>query len=505
MRAATEGNQSTLDFIPGNCFLGIVAKKYESFPLEQRMALFHDGTVRYGDAHPCVIKDGEPVMTRTIRIPASMYHPKLRSVDQACYIHHYYSRKNDHENNNGPQQLKQCRSGFYSMENGQATMAITPKSFAIKSAYDRDLRRAKDEQMYGYQSLDKGGTYLFEVEVDDPSLLEPIRKSLCGKHRIGRSRSAQYGLVEISLAEFSQPKCQIKTSLIKEKYYVVVYADGRLIFIDKDGNTTFRPEASHFGIKGTIDSQLSQVRTFQYAPWNFKRQTRDADRCGIEKGSVFVIETDECPEQLPSYVGSYQNEGFGKVIFNPHFLEAKCGSNGLAQYSIKETEYTQQQKNTGSEIPSDVSNATPLIQYLVQKAKLAEASAYIYETVNKFVDNYGHLFKNESFASQWGNIRNIAMGCSNTDELIWELFDRTTIEHHYATATDPVEEDRKVKIAYLNHGVAMEKWKYRDIDRIKYLRSFIEEAKNKERELNVELTIEAVVNLASEMAKKCKK
>ncbi len=110
MRAATEGNQSTLDFIPGNCFLGIVAKKYESFPLEQRMALFHDGTVRYGDAHPCVIKDGEPVMTRTIRIPASMYHPKLRSVDQACYIHHYYSRKNDHENNNGPQQLKQFRS-----------------------------------------------------------------------------------------------------------------------------------------------------------------------------------------------------------------------------------------------------------------------------------------------------------------------------------------------------------------------------------------------------------
>lgn len=32
-RAATEGNQESLAFIPGNCFLGIVAKDYMSFPI----------------------------------------------------------------------------------------------------------------------------------------------------------------------------------------------------------------------------------------------------------------------------------------------------------------------------------------------------------------------------------------------------------------------------------------------------------------------------------------
>ena len=60
-KAATVGNQSSLDFIPGSNFLGISASelynKYSSDPYTTWL-LFHSGKVRFGDAHPLYEKDG---------------------------------------------------------------------------------------------------------------------------------------------------------------------------------------------------------------------------------------------------------------------------------------------------------------------------------------------------------------------------------------------------------------------------------------------------------------
>ena len=53
-KSATEGTNVTLDFIPGNCFLGIVAGTlYNTLSKpEEKNLLFHSGKVRFGDAHP---------------------------------------------------------------------------------------------------------------------------------------------------------------------------------------------------------------------------------------------------------------------------------------------------------------------------------------------------------------------------------------------------------------------------------------------------------------------
>ena len=88
-KAASEGANNTLDFIPGSNFLGIVAAKYNDFG-DNAMEVFHSGKVRFGDAHPvCKGHDG----IRTLRVPASMYHPKLGKASEVCYIHHEYDRK----------------------------------------------------------------------------------------------------------------------------------------------------------------------------------------------------------------------------------------------------------------------------------------------------------------------------------------------------------------------------------------------------------------------------
>ena len=78
--SSSEGNQKTLDFIPGNNFLGIVASKLYKGGSAESLELFHSGKVRFGDAHPSV--DG----IRGLKVPASMYYPKLGSAGTECYI-----------------------------------------------------------------------------------------------------------------------------------------------------------------------------------------------------------------------------------------------------------------------------------------------------------------------------------------------------------------------------------------------------------------------------------
>ena len=69
-KAATEGPNTTLDFIPGSNFLGIVANKYQTFAeAGMAMEVFHSGNVRFGDAHPSNSD------FRGLKVPASMFYP----------------------------------------------------------------------------------------------------------------------------------------------------------------------------------------------------------------------------------------------------------------------------------------------------------------------------------------------------------------------------------------------------------------------------------------------
>ncbi len=459
---ATEGANATLDFIPGNCFLGIVAKHYKDFK-DDALEVFHSGKVRFGDAHPVCIGHEN---IRALHVPAAIFYPKQKDLSE-CYVFHLYDRDKDKEDNGRPQQLKQCRNGFYAFEEQQAFHVKTEKSFAVKSAYDRELRRAKDEEMYCYQSLNKGARFLFEVEIDEDNIADKIKNFLVGEHYIGRSRSAQYGTVYIQEHNYENiPSEKNQTD------FVTVYADGRLIFLTPNGETTFRPTADMLGIPGgVIDWEHSQIRTFQYAPWNGLRSTRDTDRCGIEKGSVFVVICSQTIYFTSKYIGSYQNEGFGKVIYNPYFLESN-GKNGKTSINFMPSTLDtccQEDKTPSNDTPA-ITGDTPLLKFILQKKEEDKTNNKIYEQVNSFVKSHSEKFRNdEKFAAQWGQIRNIAM------------------QSH-------INIKEKV-ICYIGHGVAEEKW--RKNKRKDILEKFMAKFDDKH-------IAKVLINLASEMAKKCK-
>lgn len=475
-KAATEGNQESLDFIPGNNFLGIAASQlYEKHP-EKALKLFHSKTVRFGDAHPVKIADGKA--WRSLRIPACLYRPKLKDKE-GMYVYH------EIDNPDEPEyvafQPKQCRTGFYLFENETLREIEVKKSFAIKSAYDREKRRSADSSMYGYESLQSGSTWMFEVTVEDESLAPLLIDALKGTRRVGRSRTAQYGLVEIE--ELKDTEVVEIASGTQDKTRALVYADSRLIFFDKYGLPTFCPDAERdFGFQNAkINWKKTQIRTFQYAPWNGRRKSRDTDRCGIEKGSVFFIEAKDTPKELIypdcKFVGEYQNEGFGHILINPDFLrvEQGSGSNRKAAYKMGEPI-----KVDLALLASDVPVGNdPLVRFLLAQQKAVHVERDICASVNKFVKNHKSKFTNNEFASQWGNIRSIAMTANSRDTLWQKLFRESQPK------------------GYLVHGVAAERWKK---DGIRILKAFIKETEQKSSFTDKDTCL-AVINLSAEMAK----
>ena len=456
-KSATEGPNHTLDFIPGNSFLGIVASKcYDSV---DAMKLFHSSKVKFGDAH---LSTGD---IRGLKVPAVLFYPKLGRLSDNCYVH--YRVPNLSAEAVKALQLKQCRSGFYVFDDEakRASLLSAPKSFAIKSAYDKQNRCSKDAMMYGYESLDKGSVLFFEVLFADDAAdcVDAVRDALVGVCRVGRSRTAQYGQVRIEPCEYRQ------TVSAKEVCgeLVSVYADGRLIFLDEYGRPTLKPTADDLGLPGgEIRWDKSQIRSFAYAPWNFKRRAYDAEHYGIEKGSVIVVSVPRPIKIASEHVGQYQNEGFGKVIYNPAFLQAD--DEGRSTYRFDDASSSTASAPCSKPTPLSATDST-LLALLRSRRKDEDDSSEIYRRVNKFCKDNQAAF-GKGFASQWGNIRSIAMAGKHGDV-------RREIEE------------------YIGHGVTSNEWskKRRKAVFMEFMDSFAADER---------LLRRAVVNLAAEMAKK---
>ena len=476
-KAATDGPNKTLDYIPGSNFLGVAASRIYADPNidnAKKLVIFYSGKVRFGDAHVAA-SDG----FRSVKAPAAIFSPKLSNGNE-FYVHHLIPSRSLSSREMRSKQLKQLRAGFYDFSSSDAQRLKTSTSFAIKSAYDSLRRRSEDEKMFGYESLRKGLSMFFTVEVDDDSLAELVEKALVSENaRVGRSRSAQYGLVKIEKAQFKEFASSTTDSpVIDGDECIVVYADSRLIFLDEYGMPTFRPTARDFNLDGEILWDKSQVRTFQYSPWNYKRQCFDADRCGIEKGSVFVVKSSKSPASADAYVGKYRNEGFGRVFFNPVFL--KGGTDGRAAYSIvKEPDNKKNDTHTPTaSLDSDPNNK--LLVFLSRCKERNDSSSY--EMVNNWVKNNYKIFLGERFASQWGTIRSIAMQYSDWSEIKKRLYDADE------------------KSAYLRHGVAAEKWNENQrLDKFKEFCNLLDKEENKANAQAI------IINLAAEMAKKIRK
>lgn len=467
--AATVGNNTTLDYIPGAAFLGIAALSYKDFG-NDAYDVFHSGKVRFSDGHLVETK-------RAFKVPASFFVKKGESLNdtESIFIHHQITAKQKEDLRKNGIQLKQQRFGFLVSDGSFLYKVEMAKDFTIKSAYDRNLRRSADKKMFGYEYIENGSEWSFfvEVDADNENLSKKIKNELIGKKRLGRSKTAEFGLIEISFEGEENENPNVKFEIGNE---IFLYAESQLAFVNEFGYPTLTPEAKDFGIEGKIIWEKSQILTRSYAPYNTKRETREADRICIDKGSVFVVKVAGTIEKelLNRGVGLYLNEGFGKIMVNPDFLTSHS-----VKVKVKEKEKsTTKEKTKLLPIPESLKNI-PLMQYLENNVKQEQAEFDILKRVDDFIIiNYEKYKKIRP--SQWGGIRERARRVIDKEKLMELLFGE-------------VDGKTMIEMGYLTHGVAVNDWNERN--RISILNKWITSFDDKDCRT-------ATIVLAAAMAKK---
>lgn len=472
-KLATEGNMTTLDFIPGSNFLGIAAKHlYSKEPNHEDFQLFHSGEVKFGDARIASSTD-----EITYAVPFAFFQNKLKSnLDKdSIYLHHLISKENQPKDDEGnPLQLQQSRTGYISARG--TFLKEIQKKFSLKSAYDRESRTSKTGNMFGFEALPAGANFIFSIQSQNETLLEKVKNVIKGNQRLGKSKTAEFGQVYIEPIEIQE---QIK-SFNTNGEFVLVYAESNLCFFDTYGQPTFQPTVEDLGLEtGEIDWAKSQIRTYSYAPWNGQRKTTSTQRHCILKGSVFYVREATLPKSS-KYIGHYQTEGLGKVIYNPEFLKGKDTSieaelkvtpDKLAETGIKKGAL-------GSPL-SDFLNKK-LIKSKVELKTSQEVQKYVHHEV----PNTFRPLKSVS-SSQWGNIRSIASRAKNIKDLKDKLFEG--------------------KDAYLTHGIAFEKcWGENGSSRLKDFKTIITKVENLTNSDNEKVKPDLrifIAKFAAEMAK----
>ena len=367
----TEGNIQQLDFIAGSNFLGMVASKYSEF--EDSFKVFHSGAVKFGDA--TLLSENK----RTYKMPLSFFHEKAN--DDNILNHHLI------EDFKTLTQLKQKRKGYITED---LKLLYVEYNYSQKSAYDKKHRRSKEGSLFGYSAMKKGLKWEFSIKIDNSISSkdeELIKATILNSTRLGKSKSAQYGLVKITQSKFLDLPKQIEDS-----EYTYLYLNSRIALVDECGNPTYDLKYLFNDLKDeNILYDKCQIKTSTFTPYNGARQTKDYERVCINRGSVIVLKDVDIKDAL-LYVGAYQSEGFGEILVNPSFL-------GIKNFTFKNVS-----KENADTQPTEVT--TSLAKFLQKKTQEEQEKLNILDQVDDFIYENKKLYKNIQ-ASQWGKIRSI--------------------------------------------------------------------------------------------------
>jgi len=383
----TEGNIQNLDFIAGSNFLGMVAREYDKF--ENSFDIFHSGKVRFGDA--TLLHHNKP----TYKMPLSYFYEKGK--EETLYNHHIITDFKAFD------QLKQKRNGYITKE---LEVVYIEYNYSQKSAYNKETRTSLEGSMFGYSAMKKGLKWQFSIKIDDSISEEDvklIKKTILKSNRLGKSKSAQYGRIEISEIIGSEALASLngetKSPLPNSD---ILYFNSRVALVDENGNPTY--DLKYICANANIEYPKSQIKTSTFTPYNGAMQTKTYERIVIDKGSVIVLKdiSQEQLDEIKKGVGVYLAEGFGEILINPRFLSG----NGFPLIKNKEKEEAQK--------PIEA----PLTKFLKQREEYKKDKLNILNDVDDFIKEYKTLYKNIK-PSQWGKIRSICT--SGEDDFIGDI------------------------------------------------------------------------------------
>ena len=420
---ATAGAHQSLDYIPGATLLGALASKHYADLKAQALSyeIFHSGKVRFKNGYPLV--NDQP----TQPTPMSLHKDKMEQEIPLNYLQKPFK---------GGVQGKQQRKGYISpIKNNQAWFIFEPtKTLQMRTAIEQNKGTAKESQLYGYQMLQAGTQFLAAIDCDESETAD-ILKSLIKSQTevfIGRSRSAQYGRVQIDLLESQTNNIQKPIIDIDGKPHLVLWLASDMAVYDSNlGSPVLSPSLQDLGlqIKGEFVSAKSFIRTRQYAPYNGKRRSYDLERQILQQGSILCYQiqselSDADFAKLQKGLGSYTETGMGQLVLNSEHLELL----NQTEINLPEFEFKPNEKEA-------IEPTTQLMFYLKQavatkaeKGNVTEQSITLLQTVKDLYQsarNYNGIKTGQAFGptkTQWGSIRDFASKAKDKADLKAQLF-----------------------------------------------------------------------------------
>jgi hypothetical protein len=231
-------------------------------------------------------------------------------------------------------------------------------------------------------------------------VVDAVSSALAGTVRVGRSRSAEYGLLatEKIRSQVALPQPDTGSNLI-------IYCVSDLALSDSaNGSPVLAPAGSYFGVPvACLQEEQSYLRIRRYAPFNGKRRRFDVERQVIAKGSVLVFKTDSAltkdeldalQARLERGVGLYRQDGLGQVLVNPPFLsDFKFTAAAPQPVPVLETPVQ-------DEIP-------PLAAWLQTRARARDEEQEVIRQVHEWIKDLTK--ENCPKNSQWGQLREFAL------------------------------------------------------------------------------------------------
>lgn len=408
--AATESAHDTLQVIPGSALLGAAAKHlYATMNADESWRAFHSGAVRFEDGLP-IAKNGAVAYP----MPNCLHYPKRSTpfsdnVVNGC--HHPL------DGDKGIQYV-QLRENFLTSSGEQHRVRTVSD---VKSAIEAGEMRAAESQLFVYRAIEAGQSFFAEVAGDE-ALVEKIVAALLEPNQtLGRSKSAEYGAVEITRA--NEPPALPSAP---NSDWLLVWCLSPLALIDCDGFPTLTPTASALGLtEGTYSASKSFLRFGTQRSYNQHRRSFDVDRPCIQRGSVLMFEGVKAGDvdalRQTAAVGLHQALGYGRLWVNPPVL---MGKKLLPQAESKVSRV--------AEIPEDETapetEAGLLLEWMERQAnatvrqtsnthadKLRSELEALYKTGNRDATQLERRSVGPS-KSQWGTIMEHLKNASDIDE-----------------------------------------------------------------------------------------
>lgn len=322
---ATTGQHETLDYIPGSVLLGLAAALYERLE-DDAWTVFHSGAVRFGDGLP-IIGERKLAIPSPLCIQTQKRSSKPNLVNQAA--------RDTSEIDESAQYSKVNAPYLVFRQDNVAIPVHLAKTTTMKTAMDSDRGGTpKDAHLFGYQALSRGQQFLSFIDVDEgvcDAVFDQIEESIVGHRRLGASRSAEFGAVEISRAKApgaGAAKLEVGAQIVR----LILTSD--LALYDENGVPRLTPKATDFGLPQdwVLDLSRTFLRHRRYDRFNSYRRSYDIKRHIINRGGVLTFrapnsqglnegELKKVEEKARVGAGLDRQLGLGQYLLEPVWID----------------------------------------------------------------------------------------------------------------------------------------------------------------------------------------